>query len=210
MAQDPDMTARSLAKPRRVTIHPLIVRLCHWINAVAMIVMILSGWAIHNADPIAPFVFPNAITLGGGLIGGLQWHFAAMWVLFVNGILYLVYGFVSGRFARKLRPISLRDAVIDGIAALRGRLGHADLSVYNGVQRLLYAGVIALGVLVVASGLSIWKPVQFGWLTWLFGDFDVARIVHFAAMSGIVLFLLIHVAMSLLVPRSLLAMIRGA
>ncbi|MFM5769373.1 cytochrome b/b6 domain-containing protein, partial [Aeromonas caviae] len=92
------MTARSLARPRRVTIHPLIVRLCHWINAAAMIVMILSGWAIHNADPIAPFLFPGRITLGGGLIGGLQWHFAAMWVLFVNGILYLVYGFASGRF----------------------------------------------------------------------------------------------------------------
>lgn len=204
------MTARSPARSPRVTIHPLIVRLCHWINAIAMIVMILSGWAIHNAYPIAPFVFPDRITLGGGLIGGLQWHFAAMWVLFVNGLLYLGYGFVSGRFARKLRPVSVRDAFVDAVAALRGRLGHGDLSVYNGVQRLLYAGVIALGVLVVASGLAIWKPVQFGWLTWLFGDFDFARIVHFTAMSGIVAFLVVHVAMSLLVPRSLLAMIRGA
>lgn len=197
-------------RPRRQTIHPIVVRICHWINALAMMVMIMSGWAIHNAYPIAPFLFPDRVILGGGLIGGLQWHFAAMWVLFANGIIYLTYGLVSGRLARKLRPISVRDALIDGLAALRGRLGHDDLSRYNGVQRLLYAAAILLGVLAVASGLAIWKPVQFGLLTWLLGDFDVARIVHFSAMTGIVLFVLVHVAMSLLVPRSLLAMIRGA
>jgi thiosulfate reductase cytochrome b subunit len=191
-------------------IHPLIVRLCHWLNAAAMIVMIMSGWAIHNAHPIAPFLFPGSLIIGGGLIGALQWHFAAMWVLGLNGLVYLGYGLASGRLARKLRPVSLRDALSDGVAALRGRLSHDDLSVYNGVQRLLYAGVIALGVLVAVSGLAIWKPVQFGWLCALLGDFDTARLVHFSAMSGIVLFTVIHVAMSALVPRSLLAMIRGA
>lgn len=200
----------AMPRPKRQTIHPIVVRICHWINALAMMVMIMSGWAIHNAYPIAPFLFPDRVILGGGLIGGLQWHFAAMWVLFANGIIYLTYGLVSGRLARKLRPISVRDALIDGLAALRGRLGHDDLSHYNGVQRLLYAAAILLGVLAVASGLAIWKPVQFGLLTWLLGDFDVARIVHFSAMTGIVLFVLVHVAMSLLVPRSLLAMIRGA
>ncbi|WP_404373770.1 cytochrome b/b6 domain-containing protein [Sphingomonas sp. MMS24-J45] len=204
------MATRIFARPRRQPIHSLIVRCCHWINAVAMIVMISSGWAIHNADPIAPFRFPDGIILGGGLIGGLQWHFAAMWVLAINGLIYLMYGIASGRLSRKLRPVSLRSALTDASAALRGQLSHADLSVYNGVQRLLYAGVIGLGILIVASGLAIWKPVQFGWLTWLFGDFDWARIVHFSAMTGIVLFVLVHVAMSLLVPRSLLAMIRGA
>lgn len=204
------MATRISARPRRATIHPLIVRCCHWINAAAMIVMISSGWAIHNAYPIAPFRFPDSVILGGGLIGGLQWHFAAMWVLAINGLIYLTYGLASGRLARKLRPISLRSAVTDGLAALRGHLSHADLSVYNGVQRMLYTAVIGLGILIVASGLAIWKPVQFGWLTWLFGDFDIARIVHFSAMTGIVLFVLVHVAMSLLVPRSLLAMIRGA
>lgn len=197
-------------RPKQRTIHPVLVRLCHWINALAMAVMIMSGWAIHNADPIAPFLFPDRVILGGGLIGGLQWHFAAMWVLFANGIVYLFYGLVSGRLARKLRPISVRDALVDGLAALRGRLAHDDLSTYNGVQRLLYAAAILLGVLAVASGLAIWKPVQFGLLTWLLGDFDVARIIHFLTMTGIVLFVLVHVAMSLLVPRSLLAMIRGA
>ncbi len=204
------MATRTFVQPRRATIHPLIVRCCHWINAVAMLVMISSGWAIHNAYPIAPFLFPDSVILGGGLIGGLQWHFAAMWVLAINGLIYLTYGIASGRLAHKLRPVSIRDALTDGVAALRGTLSHTDLSVYNGVQRILYAGVIGLGILIVASGLAIWKPVQFGWLTWLFGDFDWARIVHFSAMTGIALFVLVHVAMSLLVPRSLLAMIRGA
>ncbi|MCW3848039.1 cytochrome b/b6 domain-containing protein [Sphingomonas sp. LB-2] len=199
--------AAGIARP--APIHPLLVRIAHWINAIAMVVMVMSGWAIHNAHPIAPFLFPESVTLGGGLIGALQWHFAAMWVLGINGLIYLVYGFASGRFARKLRPISLRSAFDDTLAALRGRLGHEDLSRYNGVQRLLYAGVIALGVLVVASGMAIWKPVQFPLLRILFGDFDNARIVHFTAMTGIFLFTLIHVAMALLVPKSLRAMIRG-
>ncbi len=191
------------------TIHPLLVRISHWLNAAAMIVMILSGWGIHNSYPIAPFLFPERITLGGGLIGALQWHFAAMWVLVANGLIYVTYGVLSGRFARKLLPVSIRLALRDGFAALRGRLSHNDLSQYNGVQRLLYAGVLLLGVLIVLSGLAIWKPVQCQLLTLLLGGFDIARIVHFAAMSAIVLFTLVHVAMALIVPRSLLAMIRG-
>lgn len=202
--------ANSMSATPPPAIHPRWVRITHWINAVAVLVMIGSGWEIYNASPLFDFRFSRSITLGGWLAGALQWHFAAMWVLAVNGLIYLGYGIASGRLARKLRPLSLRSALTDGLAALRGHLSHDDLSVYNGVQRLLYAGVIGLGILIVASGLAIWKPVQFGWLTWLFGDFDWARIVHFSAMTGIVLFVLVHVAMSLLVPRSLLAMIRGA
>jgi thiosulfate reductase cytochrome b subunit len=179
------------------------------VNAVALIVMMLSGWEIHNAHPIAPFRFPERLTLGGGLIGALQWHFAAMWLLVVNGLTYVLLGIATGRFRTKLLPLSLSAALRDAFAALRGRLGHEDLSVYNGVQRLLYAGVITLGALVVLSGLAIWKPIQFQWLTLALGDFDTARIVHFAAMSAIALFLLVHVAMALLVPRSLRAMLRG-
>jgi thiosulfate reductase cytochrome b subunit len=97
----------------------------------------------------------------------------------------------------------------DTLAALSGRLSHADLSVYNAVQKLLYSGVILAGIIVVLTGLAIWKPVQFQDLTYLFGDFDQARIIHFLAMSAIVAFLVIHVVMAFLVPRSLLAMIRG-
>ncbi len=193
-------------RQRRETIHPLIVRFTHWIIAVAMIVMIMSGWAIHNADPIVPFRFSDRLILGGGLTGGLQWHFAAMWVLLANGLVYLAHGLASGRLARKLRPVSLRDALTDGFAALRGRLSHDDLVTYNGVQRLLYAGVIALGMVIVASGLAIWKPVQLSLLSELMGGYDTARVVHFFAMVFIVAFLVVHVVMVALVPRSLVAM----
>lgn len=190
-------------------IHPLIVRIAHWINAVAMVVMIGSGWQIYNASPIFPFRFPGVLTLGGWLGGALQWHFAAMWVLAANGLVYLAYGALSGRFARKFLPISFGAVFQDVAAAFSGKLAHDDLAIYNSVQKLLYAGVIAAGVLAVASGLAIWKPVQFGMLAGLFGDFDTARVIHFIAMSSIVGFLVVHVVMSLLVPRSLLAMLRG-
>lgn len=190
-------------------IHPAWLRATHWINAVAMVVMIASGWRIYNASPLFPFLFPGEITLGGDLAGALLWHFAAMWVLAVNGLVYLTLGFVTGRFRRKLTPIRAREVAADLTAALRGRLAHEDLSVYNAVQKLLYVGVIAAGVLVVLSGVAIWKPVQLQELTALFGGFDAARYVHFVAMAAIVGFLVIHVSLALIVPKSLRAMIRG-
>lgn len=190
-------------------IHPAWLRATHWINAVAMLVMIASGWRIYNASPLFPFLFPGEITLGGDLAGALLWHFAAMWVLAVNGLVYLTLGFVTGRFRRKLTPIRAREVAADLTAALRGRLAHEDLSVYNAVQKLLYVGVIAAGVLVVLSGVAIWKPVQLQELTALFGGFDAARYVHFVAMAAIVGFLVIHVSLALIVPKSLRAMIRG-
>lgn len=205
MSQHVDTVSRRAA----VSIHPLVVRITHWINAVAMMVMIMSGLAIHNAHPVLPTVVPASLTLGGWLGGAIRWHFAAMWLLAANGLIYLAYGLVSGRFRRKLLPISLPEAITDVRAALTGRLDHQDLSGYNAVQRLLYVVVILAGVLAVLSGLAIWKPVQFGGLTALMGDFDNARIVHFLAMATIVLFLVVHLAMALLVPRSLKAIIVG-
>jgi thiosulfate reductase cytochrome b subunit len=193
----------------RKTIHPLIVRVSHWINAVAMLVMIGSGWEIYNASPLFSFYFPRSITLGGWLAGAIQWHFAAMWVLAINGLIYVTYGFASGRFRRKLLPITPSAVIADATAALRGKLAHEDLAVYNAVQRLLYTGILLVGVIIVLSGLAIWKPVQLQWLTAIFGGYAVARYVHFAAMSAIVLFLVIHVIMALLVPKSLRAMITG-
>jgi thiosulfate reductase cytochrome b subunit len=190
-------------------IHPRWVRITHWINAVAIVVMILSGWRIYNASPLFPFDFPNSITLGGWLAGALLWHFAAMWVLVVNGVVYVTLGIVTGRFRRKLLPIYPSEVVATVKAALSGRLSHDDLSVYNAVQRLLYLGVILAGVVIVLSGLSIWKPVQLQELTALFGGYDSARYVHFLAMATIAGFIAIHVVMALLVPKSLRAMILG-
>jgi len=172
-------------------------------------VMIGSGWEIYNASPLFGFRFPGSITLGGWLAGALAWHFAAMWVLAINGVVYLALGLLTGRFRRKLLPIRPGEVIADAKAALTFKLSHDDISVYNSVQRLLYVGVILAGIVVVLSGLSIWKPVQLQELTALFGGYDAARYVHFFAMAAIVGFLLIHVLLALVVPKSLRAMFRG-
>jgi thiosulfate reductase cytochrome b subunit len=197
------------AAPEREIIHPVWVRVTHWVNVIAMFVMIASGWEIYNASPLFWFRFPPAITLGGWLAGALLWHFAAMWLLAVNGLVYIVLGILSGRFRRKLVPIRPGEVLADARAALAGKLSYDDLSVYNAVQKLFYFGVILAGVVMVLSGLAIWKPVQLQELTALFGGYEAARYVHFFAMAAIVGFLVVHVVMSLLVPKTLRAMITG-
>ncbi|MBX3551904.1 MAG: cytochrome b/b6 domain-containing protein [Pseudolabrys sp.] len=193
----------------RPLIHPRWVRITHWINAVAMIVMIMSGWQIYNASPLFEFDFPRSITLGGWLAGALLWHFAAMWVLAINGLIYLALGVAGGRFRSKLIPIRIGDVFGTVREALTFRLSHDDLTRYNAVQKLMYIVVILAGIVVVLSGISIWKPVQLSWLTALFGGYDTARYVHFFAMATIVGFLVVHVLLALLVPKSLRAMITG-
>jgi thiosulfate reductase cytochrome b subunit len=205
------MTAETMtAMPADTTIHPGWVRVCHWINALAILVMVGSGWQIYNASPLfRSLEISKHITLGQWLGGALLWHFAAMWVLVVNGIVYVTLGLATGRFQRKLLPIYPSQVIADAKAALTFKLAHDDLSHYNAVQKVLYAGVILTGILIVLSGLSIWKPVQFQELTALFGGYDFARYVHFVAMAAIVGFLVVHVALALLVPKSLRAMVTG-
>src|SRR5690349_21851084 len=186
-------------------VHPLTVRIAHWINVLAVLMMITSGWQIYNASPLFDFVFPDSVTLAGGI----QWHFAAMWLLVVNGVVYVAYGIVSGHFRRKLLPISPRAVLHDVGQALRGRLAHDDLAVYNAAQRAAYLALIVCLVLLVASGLSIWKPVQLHWLAILFGDYEGARYVHFFAMSAVALIVLVHVVMVILVPRTFPSMFTG-
>lgn len=186
--------------------HPLPVRIMHWIGASAVICMILSGWEIYDASPSLPFVFPRWMTLGGWLAGGIAWHLSAMWVLFADGLAYLAYGALSGHFRRDIRPAGPRSVLRDLGAAVSFRLGHR-LGHYNAVQRLLYSGVIVVICLSVATGLSIWKPVQLGWLTGLFGGYPIARGIHLAMMGLIVGFLVIHLVLVALFPRTLVAML---
>ncbi|MPZ40193.1 MAG: cytochrome b/b6 domain-containing protein [Rhizobiales bacterium] len=195
--------------PARVTIHPLWLRVTHWINAVAVIIMIGSGWEIYNASPLFAFTFPQSITIGGWLAGALLWHFAAMWLLAVNGLVYLVLGIVTGHFRRKLLPVRPGEVVTDARLALRGQLSHGDLAVYNALQKLFYLGVIVAGIVIVMSGLAMWKPVQLWWLAALFGGYEPARYVHFFAMAAIVGFSAVHVVMAFVVPKALRAMITG-
>jgi thiosulfate reductase cytochrome b subunit len=204
------MTAETISiAAADATIHPRWVRICHWVNAIAILVMIGSGWQIYNASPLFDLEFPKQITLGGWLAGALLWHFAAMWVVVINGIVYVSLGIATGRFRRKLLPIRPGEVIADVKAALSFKLAHEDLSHYNAVQKLLYTGVIVAGIVIVLSGISIWKPVQFQELTALFGGYDAARYVHFFAMAAIVGFLVVHVALALIVPKSLRAMITG-
>jgi thiosulfate reductase cytochrome b subunit len=191
------------------TVHPLLVRITHWVNALAILVMVLSGWKIYNASPLFDFVFPDGLTLGGWLAGALQWHFAAMWILVLNGLIYLAFGLASGHLRRRMLPISPKAMVADVLNALRGRLAHDDLSVYNAAQKAAYLGAIALAIGLVLSGLAIWKPVQFYALASLMGDYEGARLLHFFCMAGLVLFVLVHVVMVLLVPKTFLTMITG-
>jgi thiosulfate reductase cytochrome b subunit len=132
-----------------------------------------------------------------------------MWVLVINGIVYVTLGFATGRFRRKLLPIYPSQVIADAKAAFIFKLAHDDLAHYNAIQKVLYAGIILTGAVIVASGLSIWKPVQLQELTAFFGGYDTARYVHFGAMAAIVVFLLVHITLALIVPKSLRAMVTG-
>ncbi len=189
-------------------IHPWPLRLMHWLNAVAIVMMIGSGWQIYNASPLFNFAFPPLVTIGGWLGAGIAWHLACMWLLLANGLSYLLWGNLSGHFRRKLWPIYPAAVLRDIGAALRLKLPHRH-GKYNAVQRLLYCGVIFAGIVVVISGLAIWKPVQLWFFTDLLGGYFVARYVHFFAMTAIVAFLFIHILLVALVPKVLPPMIFG-
>ena len=191
------------------SIHPAWMRVTHWLNAIAVVIMVMSGWKIYNASPIFSFKFPGEIALGGWLGGAIQWHFAAMWLFAINGLVYLALNIFSGRLRVKFFPINIGGVVTDMKDALRGKLAHDDLSKYNMVQKIAYLLVTLALVILVLSGLAIWKPVQFPLLLSLMGDFDNARVVHFWAMAFVVTFLAVHLVMVALVPRTLLTMIRG-
>jgi thiosulfate reductase cytochrome b subunit len=191
-------------------LHPLPLRIMHWINALAIFIMIGSGWRIYNDDVLFGWLhFPDFLVIGKWAQYGLQWHFFGMWIFVLNGLVYLSYGIFTGRFRQKLFPISPREVLATVGDALRLRLRHEDLTVYNAVQKILYLGVMLVGVLIVITGVCLWKPVQFSELAGLFGNFQTTRLIHFLCMSAIVVFVLVHVTLALLVPQSLLAMLTG-
>ena len=194
----------------RLRLHPWPVRVMHWTNAFAMIVMITSGWGIYDdAVIIHGLHFPKAMRLGSWAAQSLLYHFAAMWLLMLNGLTYLVYGVATGRFRKRLLPIRFSELVTTVRESLHLHFAHDDLTVYNAVQKLLYIVAILAGIAQVVTGFAIWKPVQLAWLVSLLGGFQGARIIHFIGMAIIVGFLVVHVALALLVPRTLWAMLAG-
>jgi thiosulfate reductase cytochrome b subunit len=190
-------------------IAPVYVRLTHWLNAIAVIVLIMSGLKIYNASPIFDFLIPNTITIGGWLGGALLWHFSAMWLLVINGLTYLIFNLYTKRALKKFFPITLSGIIKDLLDTFKGKLSHEDLSVYNTIQKLAYLSIIFDLIFLVMSGLVVWKSVQFPVLRELIGGFDNARVIHFFCMAYAVFFLFIHLVMVALVPKTLLIMIRG-
>jgi thiosulfate reductase cytochrome b subunit len=195
--------------PEMTKVHPLIVRIAHWVNVLAVLIMITSGWKIYDASPLFDWAFPDEITLGGWLAGALQWHFAAMWLFALNGIVYVAYGILSGHFRRKLLPVSPLAVLRDVASALRGKLAHEDLTVYNAAQRAAYLALVLLLMVLVLTGLVLWKPVQFYWYGQFIGDYEGARLLHFFAMAGVGLIVVVHIAMVALVPRTFPSMFTG-
>jgi thiosulfate reductase cytochrome b subunit len=206
----PNAAVKSTIQRQRTRLHPLPLRFMHWINAAAIFIMIGSGWRIYNDDVLFGWLhFPDFLVIGKWAQYGLQWHFFGMWIFVLNGLAYLTYGIITGRFRQKLFPISPREIFATIGDALRLRLTHEDLSVYNAVQKILYLGIILVGILIVISGLCLWKPVQFSEVAALFGNFQTIRLIHFLCMTAIVVFVVVHVTLALLVPQSLVAMITG-
>ena len=198
--------ARQRKKPKMI--HPLFVRITHWINAFAAIAMLLSGLRIYNASPLYPFLFPPDITLGGWLAGALAWHFAAMWLLVLNGIAYLIYGFYTGHFIRRLLNIRPMAAYRNVKLEIKQLLIHGT-GEYNLIQRVLYIIVIWDVIILFFSGLAIWKPIQLQKLTEFFGGYEQARHYHFYGMLILVFFLLLHVSAAFAVKGTVQSMFTG-
>ena len=194
--------------PTATPAHPATIRFLHWVWVYAIGCMVFSGWQIYNASPSLPFTFPRWTGLGGWLGGALAWHFSAMWLLALAGAAYLAYGLISGHFRRDLGIPTPRTVAKDLWSALTFRLGHR-IGHYNAVQRLLYLGVIGALLLQVVTGLAIWKPVQLSALVGLFGGYPIARNIHLAIMFLIVAFIVVHVVLVAIFPRTLVSMIVG-
>lgn len=203
-----------------VQTHSIAIRITHWLMALSIVILIGSGWRIYNASPIFGFTFPEAITLGGdveqalalhndpGVASAIAWHFAAMWLLAVSYLGFMLRNLVSGHFWRDFLPIGPASFWRDFVAAATFKLQHR-LGEYNVVQRVAYWGALGAVAMMLLSGIAIWKPVQTYPLETLFGGFQGARIVHFVFMAAIVLFIVIHVALVILVPKTFVAMTLG-
>jgi Ni/Fe-hydrogenase b-type cytochrome subunit len=204
--------------------HHWIVRLTHWATVLLLAGMITSGLQIYEAyarfgdrgsaaylNPLEGTRFPATVRLGGWLAGALNWHFALMWPLVAFGLLYMGYLAASGEWRSLLfRPSDVPGAIQMMKYYLHLRKDHPPQGKHNPLQKLAYSSVVVLGVLAVLSGLSIYKPTQLGWLTALFGGFQLARYWHFWIVWAFVAFSIVHVILVFLVdPASLRAMLSG-
>ena len=220
------MSASAPPAPARPLVrrHHWIVRLTHWATVLLLAGMITSGLQIYEGyarfgdrgstaylNPLNGTQFPATIRLGGWLAGALNWHFALMWPLVAFGLLYMGYLAASGEWRSLLfRPSDVPGAIQMMKYYLHLRKDHPPQGKHNPLQKLAYSSVVVLGVLAVLSGLSIYKPTQLGWLTALFGGFQLARYWHFWIVWAFVAFSIVHVILVFVVdPASLRAMLSG-
>jgi len=192
--------------------HPFVIRLTHWVNVIALGIMVTSGLRIYNASPLFGFTIPDLFILGGWLAGARQWHFFGMWLFFLNGAVWVLYNIMT-RHGRRTTIFTGSD--VSGIVPmvqyyLGIRKQHPPGSKYNALQKLAYTliSVVALGSIL--SGMAIYWPVQFRAVASAFGNYDTARIWHFGFMVALILFFLGHLFMVVLAGWSnFLSMITG-
>ena len=177
--------------------HPLVIRLTHWVNFISLAIMVMSGWKIYNASPLFGFEFPPIVTIGGWLAGARQWHFFAMWLFVINGTVWVAYNILS-RHGRKTTLFLRGD--VSGVLPmvqyyLRLRKEHPPATKYNSLQKLAYTTIPIAALGIILTGIGIYWPVQFAWLTAIFRGYEGARILHFFFMVAIVSFFLGHIMM---------------
>ena len=188
-----------MERPREYQ-HPFVVRLTHWVNFIALGIMVTSGLRIYNASPVFDFRIPAVLTLGGWLAGARQWHFFAMWLFLINGLVWFVYN-IASKHGRQTTLFSKKD--VRGVLPmvkyyLRIRKEHPPSKKYNSLQKFAYTIIPLVAVGVLLSGIAIYWPVQFQVITLFFGNYDVARVWHFIFMAALVLFFVAHIFMVIL------------
>ena len=184
--------------------HPWTVRFSHWVNSVALFVLVGSGLQIFRAFPSFGdkipqkdlLNWPKAFVIGGWLGGALQWHLTFMWIYIATGLFYLGYQM----FSHNYRQVLFMPSDARGVWPMARHYFFFGpkppaTAAYNPLQKLAYTSAIGLGALSVVTGFAVWKPVQFSWLAWLMGGFHLARLWHFVVMWAILIFLLGHLIM---------------
>lgn len=200
-------SAKSAEPVQAVYEHSWVVRFTHWVNAIALFVMVGSGFQIFRAFPSFGakipqtdlLNWPKAFALGGWLGGALQWHLTFMWIYIATGIFYIAYQIFSGNY----RQVLFSRSDLPGLWPMARHYFFFGAKppateAYNPLQKLAYTSAIVVGILTVLTGFAVWKPVQFSWLAWLMGGFHLARVWHFLTMWAILFFVLGHLVMVVL------------
>ena len=188
------MTATPAKRPKSppTPSQALIAKTFHWVNLISLFVMLFSGLQIYNANPVfggrGGWHFPSFLTLGGWLGGGRNWHFAAMWFYALNLLAYGVYILASRRWEKRFASGS--DVKALRVSQNAKRKNYA-------LHRVVYTAILPILVLSIASGLAMYKPASFQWLSNLFVNWQTLRTVHFIAVPVVILFTLVHSLLAL-------------